>query len=153
LRCQQARSGARIQGKAVRRAQPRPAIPAQPDAHPGSRRPPCAGDDAAARAMDPGAADRQQPRPPAADQPDVRQSGGGRMGRVQVALGGDGGCASANRMTTLLAYADAMSVRPGDTINFKVSCDGRAQYNARIVRLLSPEAGPQAPPFRTEPVN
>ena len=55
-------------------------------------------------------------------------------------------------MTKLMAYADAMSVRPGDTINFKVSCDG-AQYTARIVRLLSPEAGPQAPPFRTEPVD
>ena len=26
-------------------------------------------------------------------------------------------------------------------------------YNARIVRLLSPEAGPDAPPFRTEPVD
>ncbi len=55
-------------------------------------------------------------------------------------------------MTTLMAYADAISVRPGDTIGFKVSCDGADRYNARIVRLLSPEAGPAAPPFRTEPV-
>ena len=55
-------------------------------------------------------------------------------------------------MTTLMAYADAISVRPGDTIGFKVSCDGADHYNARIVRLLSPEAGPDAPPFRTEPV-
>ena len=45
-------------------------------------------------------------------------------------------------MTTLMAYADAISVRPGDTIGFKVSCDGADRYNARIVRLLSPEAGP-----------
>ena len=75
------------------------------------------------------------------------------MGRIQAALGGDGGRAAANRMTTLMAYADAISVRPGDTINFKVSCDGADQYNARIVRLLSPEAGPDAPPFRTEPVD
>src|SRR5579872_4225825 len=74
------------------------------------------------------------------------------MGRLQNPLGGDGGRATATRMTTLLAYADAMSVRPGDTINFKVSCDS-AQYSVRIVRLLSPEAGPQAPPFRTEPVD
>ena len=72
--------------------------------------------------------------------------------RVQAALGGDGGRASADRMTTLMAYADAISVRPGDTIGFKVSCDGADHYNARIVRLLSPEAGPDAPPFRTEPV-
>ncbi len=55
-------------------------------------------------------------------------------------------------MTTLMAYADTISVRPGDTIGFKVSCDGADHYNARIVRLLSPEAGPDAPPFRTEPV-
>ncbi len=55
-------------------------------------------------------------------------------------------------MTTLMAYADAISVRPGETIGFKVSCDGADTYNARIVRLLSPEAGPEAPPFRTEPV-
>ena len=56
-------------------------------------------------------------------------------------------------MTTLMAYADAISVRLGDTIHFKVSCDGADHYNARIVRLLSPEAGPEAPPFRTEPVD
>ena len=56
-------------------------------------------------------------------------------------------------MTTLLAYADAISVRPGDTISFKVSCIGADHYDARIVRLLSPEAGPEAPPFRTEPVD
>ena len=55
-------------------------------------------------------------------------------------------------MTTLMAYADAISVRPGETIGFKVSCDGADTYNARIVRLLSPEAGPEAPPFRVEPV-
>ena len=39
-------------------------------------------------------------------------------------------------MTTLLAYADAISVRPGDTIGFKVSCDGANHYTARIARLL-----------------
>ncbi len=40
-------------------------------------------------------------------------------------------------MTTLMAYADVISVRPGETIGFKVSCDGADTYNARIVRLLS----------------
>ena len=53
-------------------------------------------------------------------------------------------------MTTLMGYADAMSVRAGETIGFKVSCAGAEHYSARIVRLLSPEAGPDAPPFRTE---
>ncbi len=52
-----------------------------------------------------------------------------------------------------MAYADAISVRPGETISFKVSCDGAERYEARIVRLLSPQAGPDAPPFRTEPVD
>ena len=60
------------------------------------------------------------------------------MGGVQIAMGGDGGRASANRMTTLMAYADAISVRPGETLSFKVSCDGADTFNARIVRLLSP---------------
>jgi N,N-dimethylformamidase len=55
-------------------------------------------------------------------------------------------------MTTLMAYADAISVRSGESVGFKVSCEGAADYNVRIVRLLSPEAGPDAPPFRTEPV-
>ena len=50
------------------------------------------------------------------------------MGGVQTALGGDGGRATANRMTTLMAYADAISVRPGETIGFKVSCDGTDTY-------------------------
>jgi N,N-dimethylformamidase len=56
-------------------------------------------------------------------------------------------------MTTLMAYADAISVRPGGTIEFKVSCIDADRYEARIVRLLSPEAGPDAPPFRTVPVD
>jgi N,N-dimethylformamidase len=56
-------------------------------------------------------------------------------------------------MTTLMAYADAVSVRPGDQIGFKVSCDGAPSFDARIVRLLSPEAGPDSPPYRTEAID
>ena len=56
-------------------------------------------------------------------------------------------------MTTLMAYSDAVSVRAGETIGFKVSCEGAPRYTARIVRLLSPEAGPDSPPYRTEPVD
>src|SRR3954470_21842655 len=51
-----------------------------------------------------------------------------------------------------MGYADAISVGPGQTINFKVSCTGAEKYRARIVRVLSPEVGPDGPPFRTEPV-
>ena len=56
-------------------------------------------------------------------------------------------------MTEIMGYADAISVGPGETINFKVSCTGAEKYRARIVRVLSPELGPDGPPFRTEPVD
>jgi N,N-dimethylformamidase beta subunit-like protein len=55
-------------------------------------------------------------------------------------------------MTVLMGYADRISVAPGETIAFKVSCSGAPRYRAEIVRVLSPEAGPLAPPFRREPV-
>ena len=53
-------------------------------------------------------------------------------------------------MTELMGYADRISVGPGERIAFKVSCDGAAEYRARILRIFSPDAGPDAPPFRTE---
>ena len=55
-------------------------------------------------------------------------------------------------MTVLMGYADKVSVAPGETIGFKVSCAGAVRYRADIVRVLSPEAGPEAPPFRSERV-
>ena len=55
-------------------------------------------------------------------------------------------------MTTLMGYADKISVAPGDAIAFKVSCAGAPSYRAEIVRVLSPEAGPDAPEFRKETV-
>src|SRR5260221_8449687 len=55
-------------------------------------------------------------------------------------------------MTVLMGYADRISVAPGETIAFKVSCAGAPRYRAEIVRVLSPEAGPLAPPFRRETV-
>jgi N,N-dimethylformamidase len=56
-------------------------------------------------------------------------------------------------MTVLMGYADKVSVAPGETIGFKVSCTGAPRYRADIVRVLSPEAGPEAPPFRSERVD
>src|SRR5262249_9151161 len=53
-------------------------------------------------------------------------------------------------MTTLMGYADAISAEPGETIQFKVSCIGASRFRAEIRRVLSPEAGPAAAPFRTE---
>jgi N,N-dimethylformamidase len=54
------------------------------------------------------------------------------------------------RSTTLMGYADRTTMRPGDTISFLVSAKGHSTYQADIVRLLSAEGGPLAPPFREE---
>ncbi len=52
-----------------------------------------------------------------------------------------------------MGYADRISAAPGQTIRFKVSCGGAPRYRAEIRRVLSPEAGPEAPPFRTERID
>jgi N,N-dimethylformamidase len=60
-------------------------------------------------------------------------------------------------MTALLAYCDPISAAPGERLRFMVSCIGAPRYDAEIVRLINPQAGPLATPFRTErietPVN
>src|SRR5690606_28575128 len=48
----------------------------------------------------------------------------------------------------ILAYSDHVSVRPGDTIGFKVSCDGPESYEAAIVRLWSATDAEDGPGFR-----
>ncbi|MDW8369726.1 MAG: N,N-dimethylformamidase [Geminicoccaceae bacterium] len=55
-------------------------------------------------------------------------------------------------MTVLMAYADRWSCRPGDRVRFMVSGRGADRYEARIVRLKQPSAGPQATPFAPEPI-
>jgi N,N-dimethylformamidase len=54
-------------------------------------------------------------------------------------------------MTTILAYCDPISATPGDAVRFMVSCEGAAEYRADIVRLINPEAEPEATPFHVEP--
>lgn len=53
-------------------------------------------------------------------------------------------------MAAVMGYADLRSVRVGERIQFKVSCDGAPKYKATIVRLLSPQsfAPPHAPEFK-----
>ncbi len=55
-------------------------------------------------------------------------------------------------MTRVMGYSDRWSVAPGETVRFMVSCIGTERYEARIVRLRQPDAGPQATPFAPEPV-
>ncbi|MBI1779126.1 MAG: N,N-dimethylformamidase [Proteobacteria bacterium] len=51
-------------------------------------------------------------------------------------------------MTRLLGYADKNARAPGEPLAVMVSCVGAERYQADLVRLLSPNAGPTAPPFR-----
>lgn len=55
-------------------------------------------------------------------------------------------------MTGILAYCDPNTARPGETIRFMASCTGAQSYNAQIVRLINPQGGPNANPFRYEPI-
>ena len=53
----------------------------------------------------------------------------------------------------IIGYADRMSVRPGETIEFKVSCEaGAVRYQARIVRLICGDDRPEGPGFKARPV-
>ena len=52
----------------------------------------------------------------------------------------------------VMGYCDRWSVAPGETVTFMVSCLGAERYDATIVRLKQPEAGPLATPFAPEPV-
>jgi N,N-dimethylformamidase len=55
-------------------------------------------------------------------------------------------------MTALLGYCDPISLAPGERLRVMVSCIGASRYDAELVRLINPQAGPLATPFRTEPV-
>jgi N,N-dimethylformamidase len=56
-------------------------------------------------------------------------------------------------MGRIMGYADRWSVAPGDTIRFMVSALDGGDYEARVVRLKQPDAGPLATPFAPEPVD
>jgi N,N-dimethylformamidase len=53
----------------------------------------------------------------------------------------------------LNGYSDRISVRPGEVIRFYVSCDGPAEYDARLVRLICADDNPNGAPFRSESVD
>jgi N,N-dimethylformamidase len=55
-------------------------------------------------------------------------------------------------MLPLAAYSDRMSVRPGETIEFKVSSMDDAPYAARLVRVISADANPAGPGLVEEAV-
>ncbi|MBN35222.1 MAG: N,N-dimethylformamidase [Rhodospirillaceae bacterium] len=53
----------------------------------------------------------------------------------------------------LNGYSDKISVRPGETIRFHVSCDGPQAYDAQVVRLICADDNPAGAPFEAEPVD
>jgi N,N-dimethylformamidase len=56
-------------------------------------------------------------------------------------------------MVEIVGYADRMSVRPGETIAFKVSCESEvAHYHADIVRLRCGDDRPSGPGFSARTV-
>ena len=56
-------------------------------------------------------------------------------------------------MKTILAYADVVSVRPGDTVQFMVSCEHATTFQADFVRIICGDDGPTAPGYKDEPVD
>ena len=59
-------------------------------------------------------------------------------------------------MVKIVGYSDRLSVRPGETVRFMVSC-GRPTYRADIVRLIHGDPNPEGPGIKEElvpaPVN
>ena len=55
-------------------------------------------------------------------------------------------------MLPLAGYADRMSVRPGETIAFKISSADDAPFAARLVRVICADANPAGPGLVEEAV-
>ncbi|SDR98248.1 N,N-dimethylformamidase beta subunit family domain-containing protein [Bradyrhizobium canariense] len=52
----------------------------------------------------------------------------------------------------ITGYADKFSVHPGDTIKFFVNCDGPAEYQAEIVKMIHADTNPRGPGFIEESI-
>ena len=55
-------------------------------------------------------------------------------------------------MTRILAYADRVSARPGETINVMVSCDGVERYDVDLIRVIHGDVNPEGPGYQAEPI-
>lgn len=55
-------------------------------------------------------------------------------------------------MLPLAGYANRLSVRPGETIEFKVSSQSSAPFSARLVRVICADANPAGPGLCEEPM-
>ena len=55
-------------------------------------------------------------------------------------------------MVPLIGYANKLSARPGETLDFKVSSSARAPYEASLVRIRCADPNPEGPGIREEKV-
>ena len=55
-------------------------------------------------------------------------------------------------MVPLIGYGDRLSVRPGETVEFKISSQGPAPFEASLVRVICADPNPAGPGLREEPV-
>src|SRR5205823_13919649 len=56
-----------------------------------------------------------------------------------------------SRTVKVVGYSDPLSVAPGETIRFMVSCE-EPGYRAEIVRLIHGDLNPAGPGFKEQPV-
>jgi len=56
------------------------------------------------------------------------------------------------RPATIHGYADRLSVAPGETIEFKVSCDEPGDYRADLVRLIHGDTNPAGPGYKEQEI-
>jgi N,N-dimethylformamidase len=55
-------------------------------------------------------------------------------------------------MKTIMGYSDKISVCPGDTIKFMVSCEGTKSYRARLVQVIHGDTSPGGPGYKEKAV-
>ena len=55
-------------------------------------------------------------------------------------------------MIPLIGYADRLSVRPGERIEFKISSQADDPYEADLVRVRCADPNPAGPGIRVEPI-
>ncbi len=56
-------------------------------------------------------------------------------------------------MIPLIGYGHRLSVRPGETIEFKISSQGPEPFEASLVRVISADPNPAGPGMLEEPVD
>jgi N,N-dimethylformamidase len=50
----------------------------------------------------------------------------------------------------VLGYSDRISVAPGETIRFHISCEGPKTFRADIVRVICGDENPAGPGYKEE---